>query len=313
MTNTAITQALAIFKSYRRPSRKKGNIKRPDVKSSNVVLLNDTHLFWFDWGSLKIATHKGHLTIPLEVYEYSEKFKGWNVKWSRLVRRNGDYWLHVTFRRDVERKEPQGVLRVDVNEKSIDLAIVKRDKVKFVKIDVSEAKFIRDRYFKKRRSIQGRVNGEARSSLLKKYSGREKRRVHAILHKASKVIAKIIDEEGVLPIMKRLKGIRKRVNRRLHSMPFRISQSFIEYKALESVTERSTLKLKTPLAHVRYVAKLITRKDMSLSAGSAASGRTGIRWPLGICPRKPCAHRMIGRRMALKFLQKVSQKAPNFS
>ena len=43
---TAITRALGIFKSYRRLSRKRKNVKPPEVKALKTVLLDDTHLFW---------------------------------------------------------------------------------------------------------------------------------------------------------------------------------------------------------------------------------------------------------------------------
>jgi len=165
------------------------------------ILLDDTHLFWFSWGSLKLATHRGHVVIPFEVHEHSEKFKGWQAKGSRLVRRNNDFFLHVAFRKVVEEREPEGVLGIDVNEKSIYLAVVKPDKGKFVKIDVSEAKYIRDRYFRKRRRIRGKTSGKMKAKLLARYSGGEERRVNDILHKASKIIARIIAEEKVKPVM----------------------------------------------------------------------------------------------------------------
>jgi hypothetical protein len=91
-----------------------------------------------------------------------------------------------------------------VNEKSVDLAIVRPDKIKFVKIDVSEAKYIRDRYFRKRRSIQGKVGGRAGAKLLAKYSGREERSVDTIIHKVSKTIAEIVAKEKVKPIIEEL-------------------------------------------------------------------------------------------------------------
>lgn len=188
---------------------------------------------------MKLATHRGHITVPFEVHEHSEKFAGWQVKGSRLVRRNGEYFIHVSFRKAVEEREPSGLLGIDVNERSIDLAVVKPGKVKFVKIDISEAKHIRDRYFRKRRRIQSKTSGGIKAELLAKYSGREKRRVDDILHRASKIIAKIISEENVRPVMEQLKNMRERINygrkmnRRLHSMPFRKIQFYISYKAVE--------------------------------------------------------------------------------
>jgi hypothetical protein len=137
---TAITMALGIYKSYRRLSRKRNNIKPPSIERLNAILLDDTHLFWFSWGSFRIATHKGHLTIPFGLHEHAEKFRGWQVKGSRIIMLGGEYYLHVTFKKTIEEKEYEGLLGIDVNEKSIDLALIKPGKIRFVKIDVSEAK-----------------------------------------------------------------------------------------------------------------------------------------------------------------------------
>ncbi|MEM0079174.1 MAG: transposase [Nitrososphaerota archaeon] len=236
---TAITQALSIFKSYRRLSRKKREINTPRIEKLNTILLDDTHLFWFSWGSIKLATHKGHITILFKVHEHSGKFMHWQVKGSRLVRFNNEYYLHASFRKIVEEKDAEGILGIDVNEKSIDLAVVKLSKVKFIKIDISEAKYIRDRYFRKRRNIQNKTSGETKAKLLAKYSGREKRRINDILHRATKIIAGIIAEENVKPVMEKLTHIRERIrygrrmNRRLHSTPFRKIQFYISYKSME--------------------------------------------------------------------------------
>jgi predicted transposase len=84
---TAMTSALGIYKSYRRISRRRSNIKTPSIEWLKAILLDDTHLFWFSWGSFRIATHKGHLTIPFKLHEHAEKFKGWQVKSSRILLR----------------------------------------------------------------------------------------------------------------------------------------------------------------------------------------------------------------------------------
>ncbi|MEM2626334.1 MAG: transposase [Candidatus Jordarchaeales archaeon] len=235
---TAITLALSMFKSYRRLSRRRKEIGPPRVKRLSI-LLDDTHLFWFSWGCVRLATHEGHIAIPFRVHEHSMKFMGWQVKGSRLVRFNNEYYLHVTFRRAVEGRGAEGVLGIDVNECSIDLAVVKPGKVRFIKIDISEAKHIRGRYFRKRRSIQSKTSGKTRARLLSKYSGRERRRVNDVLHRAAKIVTRIVAEENVKPVMEELTHIRGRIrygrvmNRRLHSMPFRRIQLYISYKSME--------------------------------------------------------------------------------
>jgi len=247
---TAITMALGMYKSYRRLSRRRNDIKPPSIEELKTVLLDDTHLFWFNWGSIKIATHKGHLVIPFRLHEHAEKFKGWQVKGSRIVVLDDKFNLHVTFKKAIEENGYDGILGIDVNEKSLDLAIIKPDKVKFVKVDISLAKYIRDRYFKKRRSIQSKVKGKARAKLLAKYSKREKRRIDAIIHKASRTISEIMAKEKVKPAMEKLKNIRekikygKRMNRRLHSIPFRKIQSYIFYKSVEKGYKPETVNAK---------------------------------------------------------------------
>jgi len=60
-----------------------------------------------------------------------------------------------------------------------------------------------------------------------------------MFHKASKVIAKIVAEENVKPIMEELTDIREKIrygrkmNRRLHSMPFMKIQFYIACKSME--------------------------------------------------------------------------------
>ncbi|MGC8911144.1 MAG: RNA-guided endonuclease InsQ/TnpB family protein [Nitrososphaeria archaeon] len=248
---TAIAHVLGMLKSFRRLSRKRKDIKAPSVENLNTILLDDTHLFWFNWDNLKLATHKGHIIIPFEPHEHSRKFTScWSVKGSRLARRGDKYFLHVTFRKAIAEKEPSGVLGIDINEKSIDLAIIKPDKVKFTKIDISEIKYIRDRYFKKRRSIQTKTSGNVETRLLAKYSGRERRRTDDVLHRASKIIAKIVSEENLKPVMEELNHMRERINygrrmnRRLHAMPFRRIQFFISYKAMEQGFKPKLVKAK---------------------------------------------------------------------
>jgi len=99
---------------------------------SNSLLLNETCRF-------KLQVEKAGILEEL-FRAYSEMVR------TCLDRATG---LGITFRMEVEEKKPEGVLGMDVNEKSIDLVMVKPDKVKFIKIDISQAKYVRDRYFRK--------------------------------------------------------------------------------------------------------------------------------------------------------------------
>jgi predicted transposase len=77
---TAITTALGIYKSYRRLSRKRNHVKPPSIEGLRTILLDDTHLFWLSWGGFRIATHKGHLTIPFRLHEHAENSKAGRLR-----------------------------------------------------------------------------------------------------------------------------------------------------------------------------------------------------------------------------------------
>ncbi|MEM1512404.1 MAG: zinc ribbon domain-containing protein [Candidatus Jordarchaeales archaeon] len=103
---------------------------------------------------------------------------------------------------------------------------------------------------RKRRSIQGETSGKTRAGLLAKYSGREERRVNDVLHRAAKVVAGVVAEENVKPVMEELTHIRERIryggvmNRRLHSIPFRRIQFYISYKGMERGFKPETVDAK---------------------------------------------------------------------
>ena len=73
--------------------------------------------------------------------------------------------------------------------------------------------------------------------LMKKYSGRERRKVTDLCHKISRKIIDFAKQHGFGIVMENLRGIRNNINkgrmlnRRLHSWNFRRLQFYIDYKA----------------------------------------------------------------------------------
>ncbi len=101
-------------------------------------------------------------------------------------------------------------------------------------------KRIHDEYSKKKQKIQKKLAKKPikMRNILKKYSGREKRRVENFLHKASKIIVREAEKYNAKIIMENLNNIRNAINktnknlrRRLNRWNFRKLQTFIEYKA----------------------------------------------------------------------------------
>ncbi|MGQ9782120.1 MAG: zinc ribbon domain-containing protein [Nitrososphaeria archaeon] len=96
-----------------------------------------------------------------------------------------------------------------------------------------------------------RVLGTSRRGEVSKTKPQERLScIETILRKASKVFAEIIRKENVRPVMEDLRNIRERMkysermNRRLHSMPFRRIQFYILYKSMEYGLKPEIVKAK---------------------------------------------------------------------
>ena len=238
---TAITISLSIFKSFRKLKRK-GKVKReaPTVSKDLSIHLDDYHLFKFLGGCVRLNTHKGHLILKLKLSEYhrkilSEKIK---VKSAWIIRRGDEYFFNLVIKKEVEQFRAKGIMTVDVNEKSIDVFIVRPDELKYIHIDLSEAKHIHFRYSKKLEKIQKIRNPYERRMFLNKYSGRRRKKVEFLIHSATKYLSEVAKKENVRIVLEDLKNIRdrikygKKLNRRLHTWNFRKEQGFLEYKHL---------------------------------------------------------------------------------
>ncbi|MBS7609231.1 IS200/IS605 family accessory protein TnpB-related protein, partial [Candidatus Bathyarchaeota archaeon] len=135
-----------------------------------------------------------------------------------------------------------------------------------------------------------KLSGKVRAELLAKYSGRERRRIDDILHRASKIIASIVAKENIKPAIESLTNLReniqysKKMNRRLHSMPFRKIQFYISYKAMEYgfkpeiVKAKNTSKSKT----CPTCGELNKPNGHFFKCKNVASKLIGTQWQLGI-------------------------------
>jgi len=140
----------------------------------------------------------------------------------------------IPFWKEAEPVEPRGAIAFDLNESCL-VSIDEEGRVAW--IDLKPARTIHTEYFKKRRRIQQKVkDGGAKQRLLKKYAGREKRRVRDVLHKAARRAVDLA--AGRTMILEDLTGLRqglpnrgKMLNRRLCSWNYRQLQAYMEYKA----------------------------------------------------------------------------------
>ena len=231
---TACQMACSIYKSFRK-LRRRGRIRRekPEFKK-NVIMLDD-HLFTIDLGGWKasIATPNGRVEVKLLHGTYHEKFRGMRVHQGWIVKRGDELYLKAVFSREVEIYEPDGrAVAVDINENNVTFGSEKR-----IEKIVTKERAIRTAYFLKRRRIHSKPRLNEKP-ILRKYKGREWRRIKEIYHKvADKIIKVAREEEATTIILENLRNIRRRIkksrelNGRLHRWSFKRLQSIIEYKA----------------------------------------------------------------------------------
>jgi len=230
---TACQMATAVYKSYRK-RRRKGKAKGKPVFRKEVIMLDD-HLFKLDLekGVIKISTPNGRIQLEFYPAKHHGKFRDWRVGQAWLVRTPKGVFINVVFSKEVEVREPEAFVGVDLNENNVTLSLPEGE---FVQI-VTHEREIRTGYFVKRRKIQKKVKvGKKRRELLEKYGEREKNRLNDLYHKLANKIVELAEKYGGIAL-EDLTEIRESIrysaemNGRLHRWSFRKLQSIIEYKA----------------------------------------------------------------------------------
>lgn len=147
---------------------------------------------------------------------------------SKLLKRNGDFYLHIVVKKDVEeRVNCKSVLAVDLGIRNS--AVTVNSKTRETHFYGKWLRAIRGHYFHLRRSLPNR-------RAIKKVGGHEKRIINHELHKISKAIVKEAKRTNSTIVFGELKGIRRnykgrKFNRKLNTFPFYKLSKYIKYKA----------------------------------------------------------------------------------
>ncbi len=235
--HSACKIALAILKSWRRRIRR-GEAKSEKPVARKLFMQLDPQLYRFYGGRIRISVKpRKFLFIDLKYGEYQRRFID---AWREGSLRTGEITMNKTkiivpFKKEVDLSNPRDWIAIDINESNI-TAVSSNPHI--LRVD-NNLRTIHTAYFNIIRRIQRlkRHKPKTAQKLLKKYSGRRKRRVMDECHKISKKIVEFAKKHNMGIIMEDLKGVRKNIhygrmlNRRLHSWNFRKLQSYIEYKA----------------------------------------------------------------------------------
>ncbi|KPV65194.1 MAG: putative transposase [Candidatus Bathyarchaeota archaeon BA1] len=123
---------------------------------------------------------------------------------SKLLKRNGDFYLHIVVQKEVKPKaDCDGVLAVDLGIHNIAVSLnSKTEKARFYG---KALRAIRGHYFHLRQKLPNR-------EVVKKVGSHERRIVNHELHKISKAIVQEARETNSAIVLGKLKGIRKNGN-----------------------------------------------------------------------------------------------------
>ncbi len=118
---TAIKEGIEIAKSWLN-NPKRGNY--PILKKKHLTL-HQKYSYLIDLKNFiaNILTINGRVKIRLlHDRKYVEKFRDWVPKGAKLLLRNGELFLHVTFEKNVQEKSPRDYYGLDINYKEIVLS-----------------------------------------------------------------------------------------------------------------------------------------------------------------------------------------------
>lgn len=181
------------------------------------------------WVRIPVKLRRGGVWVAVKPHcEIAEDLE---ICESKLVRRNGEYFLHLAVKREVELKTSySSVLAIDLGIRHAACSVdTQSGETRFHGRELREA---RGHYFHLRRQL-GR---KKLLKVVKRLGSKENRTVNDQLHKIAKAIVNDAERVNAIIAIGNLKGIRKngkgrRFNRKLNSWPFWKLRQYITYKA----------------------------------------------------------------------------------
>nr|MDO8062135.1 transposase [Candidatus Freyrarchaeum guaymaensis] len=270
---TACQDASTRAKSFLR-LKKLGLTERDYPKVKKVSIWLDDHL-WKPNGytSIKIATHRGWVTVEFEPYKQYWKYVNWGWKLTseakvKLDKKNRQLTFYLIFVREIEKYEPRGYLPVDVNENNVTILA---DSVAFL-FETNTEKLVLGYYYRRRKvqekydKLYGKKSRIKKRVLKKLKEGKKK---HDIKWKIASLIVRtahekqcavVLEKLGRKPASNMVKRIKdKQLRHRIFQASFKGIQKAIKEKAREYgvpiiyVNPRNTSKLcpvhGTPINH----------------------------------------------------------------
>ena len=244
LIQTARDKAVEILKSFRR-NRKKNSVlqlKRISIRFDKRCyrFSKTTNVLTPYW--LTLTLNRRRVSLPIVFGKHQERFieqvlrREWSFATIEMVKHSGEWYAHFVLKKTTTFMDaPQTVVGIDIGEVNLVTAIALTDKPR-------KGQFWRGSEIKRTRGLcnhlRRRLGEKKLLKKIKELSGKEKRKVNQQLHiLANHVVEYVKQFPKPIIAMEDLNGLRKhmnfskRMNRRVHSMPYHKLQTYIEYKA----------------------------------------------------------------------------------
>lgn len=212
----AMKDALAIYKAWR---RRKGKKSKPVVKQLFMKAMHGYNAKLMDDDRLRITRKQGdYIYLKLRVgkfqQEYLEKVRNGELSLGIIVI-TPEYCV-FPVKKEVELFKPEGLLALDLNEKSIEGLVIKDGKIEFYTWDLKDVFECAVNCIERFRRFQSRYPNRFRlhRKVAARWFAKRNRRIDWLLHNATKEIVELAEREKLLIVMEDLKGIKYNINRR---------------------------------------------------------------------------------------------------
>ncbi len=202
------------------------------------------------WVRLPVCKRRGGIWCAFKTY--AEIPNDAKLCESKLIKKKGNYFLHITIKKDIMLNSFKNILSVDLGEKHIATTVLQGKDVSMnPKFYGKKVRGIRRHYA----WLRKRLGEKKLLKVIKRIEHTEKRKVNDILHKISRDIVEQAEQNNACIVLGDLKGIRKsarhkgkKMNRIVSNMPYYKLTQYIKYKAewkgiqVKQIDERNTSK-----------------------------------------------------------------------
>ncbi len=236
--HTACQDASTRIKSFLKLKRKKlAKSDKPLVNKTTIWL--DDHLWKpLGYAAIKVATHRGWITIELQPHKLYWKYinGGWKLRTQpKLKIKQRRVYVYFTFEKEIEVETDGNVISVDVNEGNVTVKVL--DKVYLLQIDIKRLTLGYANYREITQSIKSNKH------IKRVIHGRERNRKRDRRYKVANIIANIAKQLNAVVVLEDLpkrcprnmiSNVKDRkLRHRIYQAGFRSLVKVIEEKCLE--------------------------------------------------------------------------------